>query len=619
MSPVKHHIVFSPSCRSIDILPGTSLLEAAWMAGVRLASSCGGNGKCLKCKIIVKEGDASPLKAPEVKALNDKDLKEGYRLACCAYALSDLKIEVPEKSMAGDVRLQLYGLTESRAVDPAIESYDIRVKAPSLEDPRADMDRIMDELDGITTMDRYADVGSARQLSSLLRGNVRHIMAYVRYGEIIGFAPRGSPPLGVAIDLGTTKIAAWLINLLTGREMAALGELNPQVRYGDDVMTRLRYAINNPGPSVGTPGKLTESVRGIIGEMILSLVETAKESLAQVTDLCLAGNTAMTHLFLDLPVNQLAASPYVASVNRALDVRARELDINICPGAYAHVLPGIGGFVGADHVAMILGTDIDRADRITLGLDIGTNTEIVIRRPDRDMMISTSCASGPAFEGAHVMDGVRAVEGAIESVKLTEKGPECIIIGDVPAIGLCGSGIIDAVAEMHKWGIINERGRFKKTDKRVRSGAQGLEFRIFEGKRGKGRVVITQKDIDQIQLAKGAIRAGIAALMEKTETAPEEVEEVIISGAFGSYINIANAVNMGLLPWFPKAKYKQAGNAAGQGARMALLSKDERRRAQQIASQTGYLELTKHKDFKRLFAEGMMFKKQRSHRYVYKT
>jgi len=609
MSYVKHKISFYPSGRSVDILPGTSLLEAAWMAGIRLASSCGGNGKCLKCRIIIKEGNASPLKSAEMKALNDKDLKLGYRLACCAFALSDLQVEVPEKSLSSDVRLQLYGLMETGAVDPTIETYDIHVKAPSLEDPRADMDRVMIELARGKTGDYYADIGSARQLSTVIRNNHWKVTAYIRDREIIGFAPWGAVPLGVAIDLGTTKIAAWLINLLTGRELAALGELNPQIQYGDDVMTRLRYAINNHGASDESPMKLTESVRGVLRNMIIRLVETARESLAQVADICIAGNTAMTHLLLDLPVSQLAAAPYAASINLPLDIRARGLDINVCPGAYAHILPGIGGFVGGDHVAMILGTGIDRSDRITLGLDIGTNTEILIRRPDSDLMLSTSCASGPAFEGAHVTDGMRAVEGAIESVRLTEKGVECGIIGDGPAIGLCGSGIIDAVAELHRWGIINERGRFKRTDRRVRSGEQGPEFRIFDGKRGKGRVVITQKDIDQIQLAKGAIRAGIAALMEKTKTSPEDVEEVILSGAFGSYINIANAVYMGLLPRFPRAKYKQAGNAAGQGVKMALLSKDERRRARQIASQTGYLELTTHKGFKRLFAEGMMFEK----------
>ena len=604
----KYHIAFSPSGRSIDILPGTSILEAAWMAGIRLASACGGNGKCLKCRIIVIEGETSPVQAGELKALPEKELEKGCRLACCAYALSDLKIEIPEKSLTGDLRLQLYGVGATGAVDPLIESHDIRVKAPTLDDPRADMDRVIDALKNrIEAEDLYTDIGAARQLPFLLRRSNWRVTTYIHSKEIIGFATPGSPPLGVAIDLGTTKIAAWLMNLVTGSELAALGELNPQVQYGDDVMTRLRCAINNSDTSGKSPGKLTEAVRGIIGEMISRLVEKAGESLNQVADICIVGNTAMTHLLLDLPVGQLAASPYVASVNHALDIKARELDLNGCPGAYVHVLPGIGGFIGADHVAMVLGTGIDRADRITLGVDIGTNTEIVIRRKDRDLMMSTSCASGPAFEGAHVTDGMRAMTGAIESVRLTEKDAECRTIGDAPATGLCGSGIIDAVAELYRWGLINERGRFKKTANRVRMGEQGLEFQIFKGKGGKGRVVITQKDIEQIQLAKGAIRAGIAALMEKTETSSEMVGEVILAGAFGSYLNIANAVDMGLLPLFPNATYKQAGNAAGQGAKMALLSQEERRRAQEIATRTGYLELTTHKGFKRLFAEGMMF------------
>lgn len=578
------------------------------MAGIKIASSCGGNGKCLKCMVILKEGEASPLKSQELKALKDVELNKGYRLACCTYALSDLKIEIPEKSLASDVRLQLCGLTESWAIDPAIESYDILVKAPTLDEPRADMDCIMERLKScVKVKNLYADVSSARQLSSIIRKNNWLTTVYVRSKEIIGFVPQGSQPLGIAIDLGTTKIAAWLINLITGRELAALGELNPQTQHGDDVMTRLRYAINNSDPSGKSTGKLTGAVRGAIREIISGLVRRAGESLEQVTDICIVGNTAMIHLLLDLPVGQLAASPYIASINHATDVKARELDINVCPGAYAHILPGIGGFVGPDHVAMILGTDIERADKVTLGLDIGTNTEIVIRIPDRDLMISTSCASGPAFEGAHVTDGMRAITGAIESVKLTEKDVKCRTIGDMPAIGLCGSGIIDAVAELYKWGLINDRGRFKKSGRRVRMGKEGLEFQVVKGKRGKCGVVITQKDIDQIQLAKGAIRAGIAALMEKTDTSQDDVGEVVLAGAFGTYINISNAVDMGLLPWFPNARYKQVGNAAGQGAKMALLSKGERKHAQQIAARTGYLELTTYKGFKKLFAAGMIF------------
>jgi uncharacterized 2Fe-2S/4Fe-4S cluster protein (DUF4445 family) len=611
MSLIKYKILFSPSGRSADIIPGTSLLEAAWMAGIQLASACGGNGKCLKCRVIIGGGDVSPLTDLELKALKDQELRKGYRLACCACALSDLKVEVPEKSVASDARLQLYGLTEPGAVDPAIESVEILVKAPSLEDPGADMDRVIGELMNRTkAQDLYPDIGSVRQLSSILRSKNWRITSYIRSSEILGFASHGSPPLGVAIDLGTTKIAAWLINLLTGRELEGLGALNPQIQYGEDVMTRLRYSINNPGTPAGSCGKFAGAVRGVIRKMISRLVEKAGESLEQVADICIVGNTAMTHLLLDLPVGQLAASPYVASVTHALDIKARDLDLNVCPGAYCHILPGIGGFVGADHVAMVLGAGIDRAAGVTLGLDIGTNTEIVIRRQDRDLMMSTSCASGPAFEGAHVTDGMRAVTGAIESVRLTENDAECRTIGDASAIGLCGSGIIDAVSELYKWDLVNQRGRFNKTSSRVHRGEQGLEFRVAEGKDGEGRVVITQRDIDQIQLAKGAIRAGIAALMQETGVSPEMVGEVILAGAFGSYINIANAVDMGLLPWFPNAIYKQVGNAAGQGAKMALLSRSERRRAQQIAARTGYLELTTHKGFKRLFAEGMMFPKR---------
>ena len=607
----KNRISFSPSGRSVDILPGTSLLEAAWMAGIQVTSACGGNGKCHKCMIIIVEGNVSPLTVQELKALKEHDVKRGYRLACCAYALGDLKVEVPEKSLAGDVRLQLYGLAGSRAVDPAVESYDIRVKAPTLQDPRGDMDRVRDALKDLArTEDLYADIGAARQLSRFLRNNDWRLTAYIRSGEIIGFASHGSPPLGVAVDLGTTKIAAWLINLMTGREIATLGALNPQIKYGDDVMTRLRYSINNHGKPAVSCGKLAGAARDIIREMISRLVEKAGESLKRVTDISIVGNTAMTHLLLDLPVEQLAASPYVSSVNLALDIRARELDLSVCPGACCHILPGIGGFVGADHVAMVLGTGIDRASNVTLGLDVGTNTEIVIRSPERDLMMSTSCASGPAFEGAHVTDGMRAVTGAIESVRLTEKGAEYRTIGDAPAIGLCGSGIIDAVAELHKWGLINERGRFNQTNRRVHRGERGLEFQISGGKDGEGRVAITQKDVDQVQLAKGAIRAGLTALMQETGTSPDAVREVILAGAFGTYINITSAVDMGLLPWFKNAVYKQVGNAAGQGAKMALLSKEERRRAQQIASRTGYLELTTFKGFKRLFAEGMMFPKR---------
>jgi uncharacterized 2Fe-2S/4Fe-4S cluster protein (DUF4445 family) len=604
----KYTITFLPSCMSLDVLPGTALIEAAWLAGIRLASACGGNGKCLQCKVTIMGGKASPLMPQESDHLSQSELVSGCRLACCAYPLSDLEVYIPDKSLLRDDTFQTVALKADITVDPLIMAVEVQLKPPQPEDNRPDLARIKEELEKkLETQTLEADMYTAQELQSLFKSDDLSVTSYIRSNEIIGFALHGTSPFGVAIDLGTTKIAAYLMDLVTGRELAAVGALNPQTRYGDDIMTRLRYAIKNNDSSGKSTGKLTETVREKIRDMIAGLINKSGGSLEQIADLCVVGNTAMTYLFLDLPVSQLAFPPYSASVDHALDVKVRDLGITGCPGAYVHILPGIGGFVGSDHVAMILATDIDRSRAVTLGIDIGTNTEIVISVPDRPQMISASCPSGPAFEGAHVTDGMRAMSGAIDSVRLTESGVEYRTIGDAPATGLCGSGIIDAVAELHKWGVIDERGRMQKPGSRVASGEKGLEFEVVSEKDSKGRVVITQNDIDQVQLAKGAIRAGIEALLEVAGISHEAVGEVVLAGAFGSFINIENAININLLPWFPNALYRQVGNAAGQGAKMALVSKEQRKRAQQIAGRTRYLELTTHPGFKRLFASGMMF------------
>jgi uncharacterized 2Fe-2S/4Fe-4S cluster protein (DUF4445 family) len=539
----KHHISFLPTKTSVDIFSGTSLFEAAWVAGIRLASACGGNGKCLQCRVTILEGEASPLMSQEMERLSQNEIELRCRLACCTHPLSDLRVYIPEKSLLADEKLQVEATDEGLDVDPVITG------------------------------------------------------------------PQAAPPLGIAIDLGTTKIATYLMDLFTGKELASMGAINPQAQYGADIMTRLHYAINNTGTAGSSTGRLTEVVRGAIIELVAKLTEKSGVELIRITDLCIVGNTAMIHLLLGLPIKNLTAPPYTAAVKHAIDLKAIDLGIVASPGAYVHVLPGVESFVGSDHVAMILATGIDQADDITLGLDIGTNTEIVISLPDKGQMISASCPSGPAFEGAHVTDGMQAMRGAIESLKLTETGVEYRTIGGAPAIGLCGSGIIDIAAELYKWRIIDNRGRLKKTNPRVLTGKQGLEFQVTPGSgtHGDARVVITQKDIDQIQLAKGAIWAGIAALLEVAGISYDMVKEVIIAGAFGSFINIENAININLLPWFPNAGYRQVGNAAGLGAKMALLSKGERIRVQQIAARTRYLELTTHAGFNKLFASGMMF------------
>ena len=583
------------------------------MAGISIASVCGCKGLCGQCRVVINQGDVSPPKTEEEKILTEKELEGGYRLACCTYPQGDVKVHIPEKSLITGVRLQIEGHTGGVSLDPMVCSHDFQVDPATLEDPRADLNRVMDAFADIRGTENpfTADTMVIRQLSPLLRKQDWKATAYERSGEILGFVPQGAHPLGFAVDLGTTKIAAYLLDLTTGEELSSSGAVNPQTAHGEDVMSRLYYTIQNPGTKDSLPSELSRMVRKKLDELLVELTERAGVSLSQVADICVVGNTAMTHLLLDLPIRQLASSPYVAATNSPVDMRARDLGLSVSPGAFAHILPGIGGFVGADHVAMILATNIDRAKGVMLGLDIGTNTEIAISRRNGSDLISVACPSGPAFEGAHVADGMRAAKGAIESIKLTESGADYRTIGDAPAIGLCGSGIIDAVAELYLWDLIDERGRFRKTNPRVKRGPRGSEFKLVEGQKDNASndVIITQKDVDEIQLAKGAIKAGIEVLLDVTGTPFEKVENVIIAGAFGSFINVINTIHIGMLPYFPNAKYTQVGNAAGIGAKMALLSKRERRRARNIATRTRYLELTTYPGFNRQFALGMMFPK----------
>jgi len=499
-------------------------------------------------------------------------------------------------------RLQLAGDLGELTLDPLIRAYDVEVSSPTLHDPRSDVKRLAAAI--LPDQAIKAEPVVVRQITATARDCDWCLTAFLRDAEIVGVAPSGTPPLGLAVDLGTTKIAATLIDLTNGDELAVAGELNPQIGYGEDVISRLTHVHRNPDGGHTLAALVRETIDDLLGE----LTEQADVSRDQVTDVCIVGNTAMTHLLLELPVRQLAVSPYVAATDAAIDVKARDLGLSTAPGAYIHILPCISGFVGADHVAMILSSRLDQTDHVALGIDIGTNTEIVLARPDEGLT-SVSCASGPAFEGAHISDGMRAAAGAIEAVELTENGVTLRTVDDAPAIGLCGSGIVDGMAELRRWQLINERGRFDRNHRRVREGRQGPEFLLVPADQSGSQrdVVITQEDVNEIQLAKGAIRAGLEILLDATDTAPEKVKEVVIAGAFGSFLKVRSAFDIGLLPRLPNARYRQVGNAALVGARWALISRQARKRAQQIAAQANYLELTTYPKFSRNFAMGMLF------------
>lgn len=600
-APPTYQVDFEPIGKRVDVPPDTTLLEAARRAGIALTSPCGGRQSCGQCRVVVLAGQVSPAGADETALLTESELQSGYRLACSARVQGQVKVHIPPASLLNGQRLQIAGDAADLHLDPPIRACPLDAPPPTLNDPRADLERLAAAL----PQETGASLAVIRQITETARARDWRLTAYLRDAEIVGVAPPESPPVGVAVDLGTTKIAASLVDLTDGAELAVTGAVNPQIGYGEDVISRLIYALHGPDGA----HTLAALARGTLDALLGELTAQAGVERTQVAELCLVGNPAMTHLLLALPVGQLASAPYVAATHRALDVRAADLGLTAAPGAYVHVLPGIGGFVGADHVAMILAGGLDETEDVTLGIDVGTNTEIVLARPDQGGLTSASCASGPAFEGAHIGHGMRAASGAIEAVALTENGAQLKTVDDAPAIGLCGSGMIDALAELRRWGLLNARGRFDREHPRVRAGRHGPEFVLAPTAQsgGENDVVITQEDVNELQLAKGAIRAGLEILLDATGTAPGDVREVVIAGAFGTFLNVQNALAIGLLPPLPHARYRQVGNAALVGARCALLSRRMRERAQAIAAQAHYLELTTYPQFNRRFALGMLF------------
>jgi uncharacterized 2Fe-2S/4Fe-4S cluster protein (DUF4445 family) len=599
---------FEPAGRRVRVERGTPLLDAARSAGIGLASVCGGDGTCGRCRVVVMEGElVSPTDADR-RALSRREIAAGERLACKVPVASDIKVHVPKASLITDQRLQVLGPHRTIAVDPAVRALAVQAEAPSLHDARSDFDRVIAAATVTHGVRRlHADPVVLSQLTPLLRRTGWAVTLLVRGSDVVGVLEPGRHHVGLAVDLGTTKVAGYLIDLESGEELAAEGMMNPQIAYGEDVISRLAYAVRHPGGDV----ELAGVVRRGIDELVGSMCATAGIERDQVAEGCIVGNTAMHHLLLGLPTRQLAQAPFVAATSVPLDVRARDLGIAIAPDARIHVPPNIGGFVGADHTAMILGADLDRVDAVKLGVDIGTNTEIVLRRPSMDHLVCTSCASGPAFEGAHIRDGMRAATGAIEGVVMfdDDRLPEIRTIGDAPAVGICGSGIVDAVSELYRTGRIDHRGRLQRGAPGVVEGERGLEVVLAAAEtNGIGRAVsITQGDVNEIQLAKGAIEVGISILLAATDTPPESVDEVVVAGAFGSYLDLDSALDIGLLPRLPNAAYVQVGNAAGTGAKATLLSLRERARARDIAHEAEYLELTTFPGFQTRFARSMLF------------
>ncbi|MCK9364933.1 MAG: ASKHA domain-containing protein [Syntrophales bacterium] len=604
----EHIIIYEPVGRRGNCQEQESLLACARRLGIGINSICGGAGVCSTCKIRILDGIVSKPTANEVEAFTTEGLQAGWRLACQTYPQSNCKLYIPVESMTSPQRTQLEGIELKVPLAPPVKAYRLSLTEPSLADLRADAGRLLEEINrqAQPTCD-ILDIDVLRALSPQLRADSWDCQAIVRENEVIAVGSASDRRLGLAVDLGSTKIAAYLVDLSDGKTVTAKGAMNPQISYGEDIVSRITSAIKNPEDLL----KMRDLAVEAINRLTAKMCREAGININEVVEAVVVGNTAMHHIFLGLAVKQLALPPFISAVNQPLDLKARDVGIKIAAGAYVHLLPNIAGFVGADHVAMLLATDVWQAKGFVLALDIGTNTEVSLVCNGR--IASASCASGPAFEGGHIKDGMRAARGVIERMQIVGDTVHYQTIEGAPPVGICGSGIMDALAQLFKAGIIDKGGRMTADHPRVIINGKQREFVLVskEERGGSPAITITQNDIRELQLAKAAIRAGIQMLLENQGKREDEIDRVIIAGAFGSYIDVASAITAGMLPALPLERFEQVGNAAGLGAKLALISVTKRAEAKGIAGMINYIELASAPHFNQTFIQANYLGKYR--------
>lgn len=609
MEFVRRLLYFQPDGKHAPIKAGQTLLDVAQALGVEISAVCGGEGTCAKCKVIVKDG-GELLGRPttyETNSLVTEDLDFGYRLACEAVITGDglITVEVPEESRGSKHRLQSEGLDTHVELEPLVNAFQIVVEPPSLESPESMYEMVVQALRNLGVGTEEVDHGVLVRMGPTLR-RLGWKASAVMYDDrkLIGLAESGTPVLGMAFDIGTTKLAGYLMDLTTGKLLSKVSRVNPQVVYGEDVMTRLAYVLNEKEGL----HRLVRSIRDAINEMVGEACSAAAFSRENVREMVLAGNTLMHHLVLGLEPSSLGVSPYSPVIKSSYAVEGEAIGLSGEPGLIAYMLPNVAGFVGADCVGDVIATGLDSMGGNGLLVDIGTNTEMVLC--SQSAIWCASSPSGPTFEGAHVKHGMRALSGAIEHISIDGlMNVTYSTIDGAPAKGICGSGVVDAVSEMAKKNILERSGRMKGdgTLKGVVRGQSGLEYLVSSAPENaiKRDITITQGDVREVQKAKAAIATGIKILLSQAGLAARDLDHVYVAGAFGSYIDMPSAISMGMLPALPLRKMTQVGNAAGTGARMCLLSRRARRVAEDTAKRMRYVELATWVDFQQTFLKSL--------------
>jgi len=599
----KFEVTYEPSGRVVHTPEGTTLFNAAHWVGLAIESTCGGRGTCGKCKVKVLEGDLDP--TPEDhRELPAEEITQGWRLACKSEVHADHVCEIPQLMKAP--KAATAGVGRLVLLDPSLVKVHLELSKPTLEETKSDFQRVSDALDlaGYGGIEPTLEV--LRSLPDALRADDFDVTAVVSGKHLVAVEPGDTCDrlYGVAVDVGTTTVVATLMDLRTGMAVGASSGLNRQAAFGADVISRINHSMSGSA----AVAELQEAAVGTINSLLHELYREFSVERDNVYEAVVAGNATMLHLLLRVGPQPIALSPFVAAFLHPLDLRAAPLGLDIHPEGRVQTFPSLGAYVGADIVSDVLATGMAQEDTLRLLVDVGTNGEAVLGSAER--AVATSAPAGPAFEGAHVRAGMRATEGAIEGVVLGEDVRLQIVGGnDLEPQGLCGSGLIDLVAQLRVSGMLDEAGRM--LDPAELKG-HPLAARIVEHDGARSfqltdQIYVTQPEIRELQSAKGAVAAGIDILMEALGIAPEDVEEVLLAGAFGTYINPESARTIGLVPAVPLERIKAVGNTASEGAKMALLSFREREIGFELPKWIEYIELSADSGFNDRFIDKLRF------------
>ncbi|MFZ5945610.1 MAG: ASKHA domain-containing protein [Bacillota bacterium] len=588
-----YKVTFLPYNISIMVDYGTTIKEAAIQASVELEGPCGGKGTCGKCLVHIPGSEHSQ-----------------WTLACKTIVEKDIEVEIPQLEVAVHRKSTLTAAEENVELDSPVRKVAVKLPPESLANQVSDASRLLDCLgDGVVSL----KLAAIQALPRVIRQNKGLVTAIIRNKQVLMVEAGDTTNnlVGMAVDIGTTTVVVSLVNLSTGETLNTGSATNIQNVFGADVIARIEYVIQQPTGLM----QLQRRVVQVINRLARELSESIGILPEQIYQVSVAGNTTMSHLFLGVDPRHLAPAPFIPAFTQGVEVEAKEVGLAVSPHAMISMLPNVAGYVGGDTVGVILSTGIYYKSGIYLAVDIGTNGEIVLAVNGE--MFACSTAAGPAFEGAQIKCGMRAAAGAIEALEI-EGDVQLRVIGDMPPKGICGSGLIDAIAELVEIGIVDTSGRMitydegtwlpDKLRQRLGSDASSNYFVLADpSQTGDAQVVLTQKDVRELQLAKAAMRAGIETLLIQAGVTAETIDKVLLAGAFGSYIKTSSALRIGLLPAIPAEKVTPVGNAAGAGAKLALISQQINRRAAEIAAKVKHVELSARPDFQDRFVDALTF------------